>query len=60
MRRLCLGFMACLAASPAAYAQNCGAAPPGGPPLLHLSETATIAVQPDLLARSNETAKFPT
>jgi len=49
MRRPCLGFMACLAASPAPYAQNCGAAPPGGPPLLHLSETATIAVQPDLL-----------
>jgi uncharacterized protein YggE len=48
MRRPCLGFLACLAAAPAAYAQDCGA-PPGGPPLLHLSETATIAVQPDLL-----------
>jgi uncharacterized protein YggE len=50
MRRVLLGLLACLAASTTAHAQDCGGPPPpGGPPLLHLSETATITVQPSLL-----------
>ena len=49
MRRVFLGLLAFLAASSAADAQGCGVLPPNGPPLLHLSETATITVQPTLL-----------
>lgn len=54
MRRAFLGFFVCLAASPPAYAQDCGAPPPNGPPLLHLSETATISVPPNLLVADLE------
>jgi uncharacterized protein YggE len=49
VRCVFLGLLAFLAASSTAHAQDCGAPPPNGPPLLHLSETAAIAVQPDLL-----------
>ncbi len=49
MRRVVLGLLACLTASSAADAQDCGVLPPNGPPLLHLSETATITVPPTLL-----------
>jgi uncharacterized protein YggE len=48
VRRVVLGLLACLAASSGADAQDCGAPPPNEPPLLHLSETATIAVPPTL------------
>ena len=49
VRRVVLGLLACLAASSGAHAQDCGALPPNEPPLLHLSETATITVPPTLL-----------
>jgi len=49
VRRIFLVILACLAASSTAHAQDCGAPPSNGPPLLHLSETATITVPPTLL-----------
>jgi uncharacterized protein YggE len=49
VRRVFLGMLACFAASCPAHAQDCGVLPPNGPPLLHLSETATITVPPTLL-----------
>jgi uncharacterized protein YggE len=50
MRLAVLTLLTALAHGSAAYAQN-GAPPalPGGPPLLHLSETATIQLLPTLL-----------
>lgn len=50
MRLAVLTLLTALADGSAAYAQN-GAPPalPGGPPLLHLSETATIQLLPTLL-----------
>jgi hypothetical protein len=49
VRCVFLGLLAFLAASSTAHAQDCGAPPPNGPPLLHLSETATNTVPPTLL-----------
>ncbi len=66
MRRVLLGLLACLAASTTAHAQDCGGPPPpGGPPLLHLSETATITVQPsplvgDLVANASAASAVTT
>jgi len=49
VRRVFLVSLAFLAASSAADAQECVAPTPNGPPLLHLSETATSTVPPTLL-----------
>jgi uncharacterized protein YggE len=49
VRRVFLVLLAFLAASSVAHAQDCGAPPTNGPPHLHLSKTASIAVQPSLL-----------
>jgi hypothetical protein len=49
VRRIFPELLAFLAASSTAHAQDCGAPPPNGPPLLHPSETATITISPTLL-----------
>jgi uncharacterized protein YggE len=49
VRHAFLGLIALLTASPAALAQDCGQPSLGMPPILHLSETATISIEPNLL-----------
>ena len=49
MRLSVLLLLICPAGGGAAFAQGCASPPPSGPPILHLSKTATIKAEPTVL-----------